>query len=92
MTKKSQKSGYTNPFTAEAVMNSPMMYGGNTHNGTGGKQSDHMIVPQGCSFWTKIKCGAALVACGGVCYVSLGSACVACFAALGKSKCLSCLT
>ena len=91
MSKKTKKSEFTNPFCAEAVLSNPIMDSGYL-NSTSIRPSDHMIVPQGCGWKTKIICAGALAACGGICYVSLGTACVSCLAALGKSKCLSCFT
>jgi hypothetical protein len=89
MEKDGVKYEITNQFTAEAVVNASIGYSGVIDDST---MSDHMIVPEKCSFWTKIKCGAALVACGAICYVSLGTGCIACLAGLGKGNCLSCFT
>jgi hypothetical protein len=53
--------------------------------------SGNGITASGCSTWTAIGCAGAVAACAGACYVSLGTACAACFAAIGASSCFSCL-
>ena len=51
---------------------------------------DERLHPSGCSVFKKIACGAAIAACGAVCYVSLGTACVECLAGIGGSDCIDC--
>lgn len=48
------------------------------------------IQPSSCDTWKKISCGAAIVACGAVCYISLGTDCVQCLAGVGASGCIDC--
>ena len=89
MAKKTIKSEFTNPFCAEAIGNTSIMYSGNTDNIS---KSDHMIIPQKCGFWTKAACVGAFTACGAICWASVGTACAACLGAIGSTKCLKCFT
>ena len=52
--------------------------------------TDTGVLPQHCSIRKKISCGAAIAACGSICYASLGVACVSCLDAIGESRCLDC--
>jgi hypothetical protein len=48
------------------------------------------VEPSGCNILKKAACGVAFVACGAVCYASLGTACVQCLAGVGASGCIDC--
>ena len=49
------------------------------------------VAMSGCSVLKKIACAAAVAACTATCVASGGTACAACFGALGASSCIDCL-
>ncbi|MEG5038637.1 MULTISPECIES: hypothetical protein [unclassified Microcoleus] len=51
------------------------------------------VIPQGsCGWRKKIRCGAAVAACGAACASGVATAaCIACFAGVGSSSCVDCL-
>jgi hypothetical protein len=53
-------------------------------------RSTSAVEPSGCNIFKAASCVAATVACGAVCYASLGTACVQCLAAIGASGCIDC--
>lgn len=36
------------------------------------------VIPQGCSVWDWVKCGAIVAGCAAACVISDGAACIAC--------------
>ncbi|NQE33387.1 hypothetical protein E5S67_01106 [Microcoleus sp. IPMA8] len=50
------------------------------------------VILQGCNWRKKIRCAAAVAACGATCASGVGTAaCIACFAGVGASSCVDCL-
>jgi hypothetical protein len=50
---------------------------------------EQTVVPQGCSFWKWLRCGAALAGCAAVCVSGNIPACIACLG--GNADCVECL-
>jgi hypothetical protein len=49
-----------------------------------------LVTPQGCPPWVAVGCVAAIAACVASCAAG-PEACIACFAGIGASNCLSCV-
>jgi hypothetical protein len=45
------------------------------------------VTQSGCNL---LKCGVAIAACGAICFLSTGTACVQCLGSIGAAGCIDC--